>query len=329
MRRRSVLAAAGVSVPAVLLSRFEDALVEVPGTRGHAGAAEEVARRLARARSQFDNGDLARLIGDMPRLLAAGHEAAGKGGEGGYALLAACYDMATRALSKVGGYQASRITADRAIICAGFSGSPVAAASAARSLGIVLRHEGHHEMAKRVTLEAASRLEATGLRRPAEAAAYAQMLCTCGYNAAQAADRDRALELIRDAERAVRQVPAEVVRSQFVAMTPAQVALYRVGIHWALGDAGSAVNVGVRLHSGQFATRERRARLHTDMARAWWQWGKPEQTAMALAAAYREAPGEVRQRPRIRKIVTELAERHPRVSGVRELAHAVTRREHT
>ncbi|MGI5487819.1 hypothetical protein [Microtetraspora malaysiensis] len=59
------------------------------------------------------------------------------------------------------------------------------------------------------------------------------------------------------------------------------------------------------------------------MARAWWQWRKPEQTASALLAAYRHAPNEVRDRPAIRQIAVELAERHPRVAGVPELALAV------
>ncbi|WP_443044846.1 hypothetical protein [Streptomyces sp. Go40/10] len=44
----------------------------------------------------------------------------------------------------------------------------------------------------------------------------------------------------------------------------------------------------------------------------------------ALLDAYRASPGEVRDRPAIRRIVTELTDRHPRTSGVRELHTAVT-----
>jgi hypothetical protein len=40
--------------------------------------------------------------------------------------------------------------------------------------------------------------------------------------------------------------------------------------------------------------------------------------------AYRVSPGEVRDRPTIRSIVTGLAERYPRTVGVRELHIAVT-----
>ncbi|MEU7004023.1 hypothetical protein [Nonomuraea sp. NPDC046570] len=71
---------------------------------------------------------------------------------------------------------------------------------------------------------------------------------------------------------------------------------------------------------------ERRGRLHTDLARAWWQWGKPEQTTLALLEAYRYAPGEVRDRPAIRAIAAALVERHQRVIGVKALAATVGRR---
>lgn len=319
MRRRGLLSAAGLTIPAALLARVDEALAVMPAATGPSGSAALTAR-LARAQALFDGGDLARLVAGLPGLLAVAHEA-GEGGPDGYVLLAACYDMATEALNKVGRYQASRITADRARMYAGLSGSPVAMATAARSLGIVLRHEGRYELAERVTLDGAGLLERTGLSRPAESAAYAQMLCTCAYNCAQAGDRGGALELMRDAERAVTLVPPGSGRYQgyLAALTPAQVRLYRVGVHWALGDAGAAVRVGKGLHPAQFPTPERRSRLHTDMARAWWQWEKPEQTTLALLAACRQTPAEVRERPAIRRIAAELAKRHPRVRGVPEL----------
>lgn len=128
--------------------------------------------------------------------------------------------------------------------------------------------------------------------------------------------------MIADAEHAVANLPAEAVRGQPFSVTSSHVALYRVGVHWSLGDAGAAISVGSRLHSGQFPTPERRGRLFTDLARAWWQWGKPEQTVQALLAAHSHVPGEVRDRPAILSIVTELSRRHPKVSGVRELAVA-------
>ncbi len=323
MRRRELLTAGGLAVPLPLLNRLDDALALLPAPV-RANSPSEISAQLADARRRFDSSDLARLITDLPDLLAAAHEAAEQAGDpAGQARLAACYDLATEALSKIGRYGSGRITADRATRYAQMSGSPIAMATSARALGIVLRHEGRQRIADQITLTAAGQLEATGLVTPAQSAAYAQMLCTCAYNAAQTGDRDRALELITEAERAAARLPDHPVDGQPFTVTPAQVTLYRVGIHWSLGDADAALHAGRVLRPDQFSTPERRGRLHTDMARAWWQWGKPEQTAHALLAAYRQAPAEVRYRPAIRKIVTDLARQHLRVAGVRELATAV------
>lgn len=318
VRRRSLLVA-GLTVPLGLLTALDDALASLP-VPAAAGTAD-VALQLRRARRLFDTGQVARLIAELPELLAVAHFKAEQTKDlTDYARAAACYDLATEALNKIGHVPASRITADRSTIYARWSESPVATAASARCLSIVLRHEGRQQLADRITIDAAVILQRTGLVTPAQATTYAQMLCTCAYTAAQAGDRDRALEMIADAEQAVARLPADAVPGQPFSVTSAHVALYRVGVHWSLGDAGAAVNVGCRLHPGQFPTPERRGRLFTDLARAWWQWGKPEQTVQALLAAHSHVPGEVRDRPAIRSIVTELARRHPKVSGVGELA---------
>lgn len=325
MHRRELLAA-GLAIPFSLLARIDDALALLPAPAA-AATASVVKARLARAQMRYDAGDLPRLIAELPDLIATAHQAAEHSQDSiAYARLAACYDLATEALNKIGAYTSSRITADRATSYAAVSGSPIAVATAARSLSIVLRHQDRHGIADHVILDAASRLEATGLTTPQQLAVYARMLCTCAYNAAQAGDRDRALELITDADRAAARFPAHPTSGQPFSVTTAQVTLYKVGVHWSLGDAGTAIEIGRHLNPGQFPTPERRGRLHTDMARAWWQWGKAEPATQQLLAAFRQAPGEVRDRPSIRKIAVDLIERHPRVSGVHELATAIRRK---
>lgn len=322
MHRRTLITA-GVAIPLAALTGLDDALAVLPALSS-AATVPEVTGRLARARRLFDAGDLAHLTAVLPDLIAAAHHAAEQDDDPrAWALVAGCYDLATGTLNKVGSYASSRVTADRATTYAALSGSTIAMAAASRSLGIVLRHEGRHRVADRVTLQAASRLESSGLSTPAEFAAYAQMLCTCAYNAAQAGDRGRALEFISDAGRAATRLPQHAVQGQLFTVTPAQVTLYKVGVHWALGDAGTAIEAGRDLRPGQFATPERRGRLHTDLARAWWQWGKPEPTARHLLAALQQAPSEVRDRPSIRKIAVGLTRQHPRTAGARELAAAI------
>jgi transcriptional regulator with XRE-family HTH domain len=321
VRRRSLLVA-GLTVPLGLLTALDDSLAcpPVPVATGTAN----VALRLSLARRLFDTGNLAALVHGLPELLAIAHAKAEQTRQpADFARSAACYDLATEALNKIGHLAAGRITADRSTICARLSGSPIAIAASARCLSIVLRHDGRARTADRITLDAAVTLERTGLASPAETATYAQILCTCAYAAAQAGNRDRALEMIKDAERAASQLPAPPVPGQPFCVTAAHVGLYRVGVHWSLGDSGAALDTGRRLHAEQFPTPERRGRLFTDLARAWWQWDKPEQTAEALLTAHGHAPAEVRDRPAIRNIVTELARRHPHVAGVQELTAAV------
>lgn len=101
------------------------------------------------------------------------------------------------------------------------------------------------------------------------------MLCTCAYNAAQAGDRDRALDMIRQAAHVTARLPPRAIPGQPFTIGPAHFSLYEIGVHWSLGDAGAALHAGRGLHPHQSPTPERRGRLFTDLAPAWWQWGNP------------------------------------------------------
>ncbi|NJP99029.1 helix-turn-helix domain-containing protein [Streptomyces zingiberis] len=320
MRRRTLFTATAAAGPAAVLMGLDDALAATPAPPG----AGPLDKRLAGARALYDRGAHARLLAALPGLIADAHRGAASRRELDQARLSAVYSLASAVLIKLGSYDRARLTADRARTWAEISGSPLAAAAAARELAIVLRHQDHHGAARRLMSSAAADLEASGLRSDAAAAAYAQMLCTLAYTAARGGRRAEALAMAEEARRAAGRLPQVAPPGRLFAISPAAVDLYAVGVHWALGDAGAALEAGKDLRPGQFPTAERKARLGTDMARAWWAWQRPEQTARALLEAYRASPGEVRDRPAIRRIVTELAERHPRTSGVRELHAAVT-----
>ncbi|MFG1956037.1 helix-turn-helix domain-containing protein [Nonomuraea sp. NPDC049028] len=175
VRRRSLLIGAGLAVPAALLTRVEEALAVLPAPQA-AATAGDVTSLLGRARLRFDTGDLAALLRGLPGLLSAGHDVLDRApsDERHLALLAGCYDLASEALQKVGRLQAGRITADRAVTYAALSGDLVAQAMAARSCGIVLRHQGHRELAEQVTYAAATRLDNSGLRTTAASRARAR-----------------------------------------------------------------------------------------------------------------------------------------------------------
>jgi hypothetical protein len=279
--------------------------------------------RLATARGLYDNGAHGRLLSALPDLIADAHSAATSRRDLDQARLSTVYSLTSAVLIKVGSYDQARLTADRARTWAEISGSPLASAAATREMAIVLRHQDQNAAAHRLMATAAARIETTGLRTDASAAAYTQMLCTLAYTAARGGRRTDALAMTEEARRAARRLPAIVPKNRLFSLSPAAVDLYAAGVHWALGDAGAGLEAGKNLRPEQFPTAERKARLGTDMARAWWAWGRPEQAAHALLGAHRASPGEVRDRPAIRAIVAELAERHPHTSGVRQLRTAM------
>ncbi|MFJ8250215.1 helix-turn-helix domain-containing protein [Streptomyces sp. NPDC094466] len=322
MRRRTLITATAVAGPAALLTGLDEALADTPSPTG--GGSLDA--RLATARELYDKGAHGRLLTALPGLIGDGHSAASSRRELDQARLSSVYSLTASVLSKLGSYEQARLTADRARTWAEVSGSPLASAAAARELAIVLRHQDRSEEAQRLMRAAATGVEATGLRTDASASAYAQMLCTLAYTAARGGHRTDALAMTEEARRAARRLPPNAPVGRLFPITPAAVDLYAVGVHWALGDAGAALEAGRDLRPEQFPTAERKARLGTDMARAWWAWQRPAQTALALLTAYRSSPGEVRDRPAIRHIVAELAERHPRTTGVQELQTAVSLR---
>ncbi|MGW1185709.1 hypothetical protein [Streptomyces drozdowiczii] len=131
------------------------------------------------------------------------------------------------------------------------------------------------------------------------------------------------MTIAQEAQHAAHRLPPQAPAGRLFPISPAAADLYTVSVHWALGDAGAALDAGQHLRPERFPTAERKARLGTDMARTWRAWGSPEQTAHALLNGQRASPGEVRDGPAIRNIVTEPTRCHPRTSGVRELHVAV------
>lgn len=130
MRRRTLLAAAGLTAPAKLLLGVDEALASVPDPTG---SPVPLDTRLTSARSRFDAGHNAALLALLPGLIADAHDAARGGQEMPLARLSATYSLASQVLTKVGRYDRSRLTADRATIYAGLSGSPLVAAAARAS----------------------------------------------------------------------------------------------------------------------------------------------------------------------------------------------------
>jgi transcriptional regulator with XRE-family HTH domain len=321
IHRRSFLTLAGLALPAALLGKLDNALAGVaPGLDVAPG---ELHKKLAVARGMYDRGQNGMLLGCLPELLTLADQELDIGNEASMLRYCIVNDLATDVLDKVGLVSEARVTAQNSIRVSRQAGSPLAMAAADRGLTIVLRHEGKLSTANLVSLRAANLIEQTGLVNSQQAIAYVQVMCTHAYVAAQNCDRGGALSAIGEAERAAaylaQRAPEPVARR-----ATANARMYRVSMHWALGDAGTAVHVGNGVDVSALPTPERRARHCTDMARAWWAWGKPDETAVALLAALSYAPEEVRDRTRIRAIADELVHHHARLHSVGELRDQVT-----
>lgn len=317
IHRRSFLTFTGLTVPAVLLNNLDNALAGV--APGLDAAPDELSRRLAVARAMYDRGENGMVLRRLPDLLKLADQELESGCGGAMERYCLVNDLATDLLDKVGLVSEARLTAQNSIRVSRQSGSPLAMAAADRGLTIVLRHEGKISTANRVSLRAANLIEQTGMVNSQQAVSYVQVMCTHSYVAAQNDDRSAALAAIAEAERAASYLNDRVSASLARRVT-ANAQMYRVSVHWALGDAGAAVEAARRVDILALPTLERRARHFTDLARAWWLRGKPDETAISLLRALSYAPAEVMDRARIRMIADGLTERHVRFYSVRQLA---------
>ncbi|MFH8591619.1 carbonic anhydrase [Streptomyces rimosus] len=128
----------------------------------------------------------------------------------------------------------------------------------------------------------------------------------------RAGDRGLDLATIGEAQCAGHLLPEQALRDRLFPLTPAVVALYAVGAHWALCDAGAALEAGTDLRGGSFPRPNARPGC-APTSRAWWQMNKPRPAGDTLLPAVRASRGEVRDWPTIRQIVTDLTQRHPPV----------------
>ncbi|MFI1465445.1 hypothetical protein [Nocardia carnea] len=330
MRRRTLLAglagtvtALGVTPPPSTAAQISDPLCALerallaPPAPGIPVDLRQLGRQIAAAQSLFGRGHYTELAAGLPRLLsnATATRTAGTStddvAEAG-ALVARAYVLASRLSVKLSYDQLAWTTADRAMQAADGSHDPLTRVSAHRSWAIVLRRTGHTDTATRLVLDAATSLQPE-LHRGAEyLAAYGTLLSTAAYTAAVDGDRESARTLITEASHTAARLdhdrPGSVAGFGY-----GTVGLYQVSIARVLGDSGAAIDAARRIDAAAIPLAESRARYWSDVARAFHQWGKPEQCYRALRAAEQAAPDEVRYRRPIQKITADLLQ-HPQTA---------------
>lgn len=235
-------------------------------------------------------------------------------------MVAQAYNLATRALIKLEASGLEWVSADRALRAARGADDPLALAEAQRLLGSACRRAGNQNRAQSLTLTAADQLDLSGKTPdPRHLSLYGVLMCSAGYAAARGGDRARATDFLDEAGATVARLVAHPTHQQTLA---ANVVSHRVSADYVLGNAGSALHHAKAAQLGQFPDTERRARFLVDIALCFAQWNKPGRAYQTLLTAERTAPGEVRTRATVRRLVGDLLH-HPQqaaLPGLRQLA---------
>lgn len=306
---RHRVTAAGDAVGAL-----ESTLLNSPVATGIPVALPDLRRDVSAARSVFQRGRYTEVATRLPELVSMAMATRAElttseaiGAANGQ--LAEIYTLASELMVKVGHDLLAWTTADRALQAAHDSGDILTQATARRACGIALRRAGRAETAQRLVVDTAAALQPELRRGPEYLSVYGSLLSTAAYTAAIDGDRDTARTLIGEAVDAASQLAVDG-NHRFTAFGPTGVGLYRISIARVLGDSGAAIEAARRINPEAIPLAERRARYWSDVARSFYQWGKPVQCYRALLAAERAAPDEVRYRKPIHQITASLLQ-HP------------------
>jgi hypothetical protein len=241
------------------------------------------------------------------------------------AVLAELYNTATHILIKLEVGGSGWITAERAAAAARASGDPAVIANVTRNVATLYRRAGRYNTAQTLALDAAEQLPVAG---PAVSlrhlSLYGMLLCNAAYAAAQAGDRARANELLDHAQQTATRLGGDH-NAYWTAFGPTNVTSHRISTAIALGDAGTAIDHAATVPPGAIRLPERQSRYWVDVARAYHQWNKPAKCYQALLTAERHAPEEVRSRPIVQTLTTDLlsARRLTGMTGIHEFARRV------
>jgi tetratricopeptide (TPR) repeat protein len=235
-------------------------------------------------------------------------------------VLAQAYNLVTRALIKLDASGLEWISADRALRAAHHGGDALTTAEAHRLMGSVCRRAGHHDRAVVLTMQAADQLDLNGPRPSAtHLARYGLLMCSAAYAYARAGDRDRSLDLLTEAAGTADRLDHDPREQRALA---ANVLSHRVSAEYVLGNAGIALHHARQATPASFPDTERRARFLVDVALSLAQFDKPAQAYRTLLAAEHAAPGEVRTRATVRRLVGDLMAHRNQAAlpGLRDLA---------
>lgn len=301
---QSLAQAAAVSPPSVqsLTQRIEHALIHPD--HGEVLNPAVVPEMLTAARADYRATRYLSLADRLANLVASAEADANQ------RLLAGVYNSIANLLFKFPVSGLEWMAVDRAVRAARLTDDPLLVAESQRVLSTAYRRAGRPQQALDICIAAAERLSRAGGN--GYEMRTAEMLCTASYCAAKGADRDRALELLREARRlADRAHVNDQLWTEFSG--PTNVGVYAVSVGTALGDPGISFNAMRAVNLAELASTERRSRFLVDAASARLIADQPEQAARTLVVAARIAPQATATRPAATALAARLRQVRPDV----------------
>ncbi|MGW3607911.1 hypothetical protein [Micromonospora sp. NPDC005161] len=250
---------------------------------------------------------LAGLVALLPALEPTRADAEGEQGAQVDALASDLYHVVGSVLLKVGDKGMALVAAERSTRAAAISQDPVAMAASARIMTHALMSNGHSNQAQQLAEGAAETLRrGTRLASTDAVAVYGALLLRGAIAAARDDNRDSAQAMLDEASHAADRLGYDG-NDRWTGFGATNVLLHRVNIALTLGDAGTAIALAREVPLDKIGLTERKASLFVDVARAYTQWGRYEHGLNALRSAYEVAPGEIRCRPTVQQIASDLA----------------------
>jgi hypothetical protein len=269
-----------------------------------------LAAAVTRAKRNYQACRYSDVINDLPALLPRLQAACAV--LNGDARLQACtlsaeaHHVAASILLKIGDHGLGWLAADRSMQAARASQDPVTIGSSARIVTHAMMNSGHLGAATSTASSLAVALDRdVSAHNPESLSVYGSLLLRGAIAAAQHDNRQKAHELLTEAEDAGKRL-GEDRNLRWTAFGPTNAKLHRVNIAVTLGDAGTAIDVARTIDLDKITVTERKAVFLVDTARAFLQCGKHEKAYLALRAAEQMAHEEIAGRPAAHRLVRDL-----------------------
>ncbi|MEV8635603.1 XRE family transcriptional regulator [Streptosporangium sp. NPDC051023] len=223
-----------------------------------------------------------------------------------HALSAEAHHIAASILLKQENKGLAWLAADRSVLAAHASQSPLAIGSSSRVITRALMDGAHHRVAISTANAAAARMDAD-LKQPSgdELSIYGSLLLSGAVAAAQTGNRHVTVELLDEAAQAARRLGYDG-NHQWTSFGPSNVLCHRVNVALRLGDAGTAIDHARQIDLDRLSTNERKGTLLIDTAQAFLMCGKHDKALQVLRAAGQIAAEEVTGRPAALRLVRDL-----------------------